>query len=137
LFAVGKSSTTSTLNRHLASCAEFLEFYSIKKQKTLSFEPSSECSDHNGFGSLTTFSYKESKVRKLAAHMMLLHEYPFNIMKHKLFNKFMRTYTVHWKKISRATVRNDCITTCQNEKKKRKLITLLKNVDKVNTTTDM
>ncbi|XP_059436054.1 zinc finger BED domain-containing protein RICESLEEPER 2-like [Corylus avellana] len=89
----------------------------------------------NDFGSLTTFCYKESRVRELAAHMVLLHEYPFNMMEHELFNKFMRACTPHWKKISHATIRNDCITTYQNEK--RKLRTLLKLVDKVNITTDM
>jgi hypothetical protein len=117
LFAVGKSSTTSTLGRHLSSCVRYVEFYNSKKQRTLSFEPSRECSDHDGFGSLTTFSYKESRVRELAAHMVLLHEYPFNMMEHELFNKFMKACTPHWKKISRATVRNDCMTTYQNEKK--------------------
>ncbi|XP_059436160.1 zinc finger BED domain-containing protein RICESLEEPER 2-like [Corylus avellana] len=132
LFAVGKSSTTSTLNRHLTSCVRYVEFSSSKKQSTLSFEPSSE---NDVVGSLTSFSYKESRVRELASHMVLLHEYPFNMMEHELFNKFMRACTPHWKKISRATVRNDCITTYQNEK--RKLRTLLKLVDKVNITTDM
>jgi hypothetical protein len=60
LFAVGKSSTTSTLNRHLTSCSRYIEHNSSKKQKTLSFEPSSE---HDGVESLVAFSYKESKVR--------------------------------------------------------------------------
>jgi hypothetical protein len=135
LFAVGKSSTTSTLGRHLTSCVRYVEFHNSKKQRTLSFEPIHECSDNDGFGSLTTFSYKESRVRELAAHMVLLHEYPFNMMEHELFNKFMRACTPHWKKISRATVRNDCMTTYQNEKKKLRI--LLKSVDKVNITTDM
>jgi hypothetical protein len=135
LFAVGKSSTTSTLNMHLTSYVRFVEYHNTKKQKTLSFEPNRECSDHDGFGSLTTFSYKESRVRELATNMVLLHEYPFNMMEHELFNKFMRACTPHWKKISHATVRNDYMTTYQNEK--RKLRILLKAVDKVNITTDM
>jgi hypothetical protein len=116
----------------LTSCARFVEHNSSKKQKTLSFDPSS---DHDGVKSLTAFSYKESRVRELAAHMVLFHEYPFNMMEHKLFNKFMRVCTPHWKKISRATVRNDCFTTYQIEE--RKLRTLLKSIDKVNITTDM
>ena len=95
LFAVGKSSTTSTLNRHLTSCARFIEHNNSKKQKTLSFEPSSE---HDGVESLVGFSYKESKVREMAAHMVLLHAYPFNMMEHKFFNKFMKVCTHHWKK---------------------------------------
>jgi hypothetical protein len=69
-----------------------VEFNSSKKQKTLSFEHSS---DHDGVGSLTAFNYKETRVRELAARMMLLHEYPFNMMKHELFNKFMRACTPH------------------------------------------
>jgi hypothetical protein len=78
-----------------------VEFHSTKKQKTLSFEPSCECSDYDGFGSLTTFSYKESRVRELAAHMVLLHKYHFNMMEHELFNKFMKACTPHWKKINK------------------------------------
>jgi hypothetical protein len=85
LFVVGKSSTISTLGRHLASCVRYVEFHNSKKQRTLSFEPSRECSDHDGFGSLTTFSYKDSRFRELAAHMVLLHEYPFNMMEHEFF----------------------------------------------------
>jgi hypothetical protein len=136
LFAVGKSSTTSTLNRHLTSCVRFVEFHNTKKQKTLSFEPSSECSDYDDFGSLTTFSYKESRIKELAAYMVLLHEYPFNMIEHEFFNKFMRTCTpIGKKKKSRATIINDCMTTYQNEK--RKLRTFLKIIDKVNITTDM
>ncbi|XP_059428518.1 zinc finger BED domain-containing protein RICESLEEPER 2-like [Corylus avellana] len=42
LFAIEKSSTTSTLNRHLTSCVRYVEFSSSKKQSTLSFEPSSD-----------------------------------------------------------------------------------------------
>jgi hypothetical protein len=94
-FAVEKSSTTSTLNKQLTSCARFIEHNSSKKQKKLSFEPSSE---YDGVKSLVAFSYKESKVREMAAHMVLFHEYSFNMMEHKLFNKFMRICTTHWKK---------------------------------------
>jgi hypothetical protein len=95
LFVVGKSSTTSTLNRHLTSCARFIEHNSSKKQKTLSIDTSNE---HDGVESLIPFSYKESKVREMAVHMVLFHEYPFNMMEHELFNKFMRVCTPHWKK---------------------------------------
>ena len=109
-----------------------MEFNSNKKQKTVSFELNS---DHDGVGSLTAFSYKEGRVRELVAHMLLLHEYPFNMMEHELFSKFIRACTPHWKKISRATVRNDCFTTYQTEK--RKLRRRLKSIDKVNITIDM
>ena len=67
--------------------------------------------------------------------MVLLHEYPFNIMEHELFNKLMKACTPYWKKISRANVKSDCIATYNIEKKKLK--TLLSGIDKVNITTDM
>lgn len=74
-------------------------------------------------------------MRELAAQMVLYHEYHFNIMEHELFNKFLKALTTHWKKISHATVKNDCIATYNNEKKKLK--TLLSGVYKVNFTIDM
>jgi hypothetical protein len=131
LFAVGKSSITSTFSRHLTGCKKFVELNN-RKSKRLSFEPSD---DNDGFGTLTNFVYNEKKVRELAAHMVLLHEYPFNMMEHELFNKFMRACPPHWKKISHATVKSDCIATYNIEKEKLK--TLLSEVDRVNITTDM
>jgi hypothetical protein len=92
LFFVGKLSTTFTFNRHLTGCVKFVELNSLKKQKTLSFELSN---DTDGFGTLMNFTFNEKKVRELVAHMVLLHEYPFNMMEHELFNKFMRACTPH------------------------------------------
>jgi hypothetical protein len=92
LFAVWKSSTTSTFSRHLTGCKKFVELNNRKKQKTLCFEPSD---DNDGFGTVSNFVYNEKRVRELAAHMVLLHEYPFNMMEHELFNKFMRACTPH------------------------------------------
>ena len=69
MFVVGKSSTTSTLSRHLNGCKKFVELNNRKKQKNLSFEPSD---DNDGFGTLTNFVYNEKRVRELAAHMVLL-----------------------------------------------------------------
>ncbi|GLT55520.1 hypothetical protein SLA2020_286350 [Shorea laevis] len=67
--------------------------------------------------------------------MILYHEYPFMLVEHVVFNKFMRACTPHWERISRATAKNLCIATYESEKKKLK--TLLSRVHKVNITTDM
>jgi hypothetical protein len=72
-----------------------VEFNSSKKQKTLSFE---HRSNHDGVKSLTAFNYKESRIRELAAHIMLFHEYPFNMTEHELFNKFIRAVHLTVKK---------------------------------------
>jgi hypothetical protein len=69
-----------------------VELNNRKKQNTLCFEPSD---DHEGFGIMSNFVYNEKRVRELAAHIVLLHEYPFNMMEHELFNKFMRACTPH------------------------------------------
>ena len=54
-------------------------------------------------------------------------------MEYEIFKKFMKACTSHWKKISRTTIKNDCISTYNIEKKKA----LLCGLDKVNITTDM
>jgi hypothetical protein len=56
-----------------------------KKQNVLTFD-----SDGGSVNSSSNFSYDHKKVRELASHMILYHEYPFMQMEHVLFNKFMR-----------------------------------------------
>jgi hypothetical protein len=131
LFAVSKSSSTSILGRHLGACVKYVESNNNKKQKALTFDSS----EKGGVGSLSNFSYNGKKVRELATNMVLFHEYPFNMMELELFNKFMRACTPHWKKIIRATLKNDCMATYLNENKKMKI--MLSRVDKVNIITDM
>jgi hypothetical protein len=94
-----------------------------------------ECSEFGGMGIISNFQFNESKVRELLAHMILYHEYPFRIVEHVLFNKFMKACTPHWKKISQATAKSLCFATYEFENKKLKA--LLNWVPKVNITTDM
>ncbi|XP_062155266.1 zinc finger BED domain-containing protein RICESLEEPER 2-like [Alnus glutinosa] len=128
-FTISKSSCTSTLGRHLESCLKYAG--SKKKQKVLSVDGK----ESGGVDIISNFQFDESKVRELLAHMILYHEYPFRIVEHVLFNKFMKACTPHWKKISRATAKSLCFATYEFEKKKLK--TLLNRVPKVNITTDM
>jgi hypothetical protein len=128
-FTISKSSYTSTFGRHLESCLKYVG--SKKKQKVLSVEGN----ESGGVDIISNFQFDESKVRELLAHMILYHEYPFRIVYHVLFNKFMKACTLHWKKISRATAKSLCFATYEFEKKKLKA--LLDRVPKVNITTDM
>ncbi|KAH7834900.1 hypothetical protein Vadar_020755 [Vaccinium darrowii] len=131
-FTIHASGVTSHLRRHMNSC--LLHRVTIgqeKRQKTLSFET---IGSDSGM-SLGTFSYDQAKVREAASHMILYHEYPFNKMEHVLFNKFMRTATPYWQKISRATAKNDCVSTYQIQKKKLK--TSLRGVHRIGLTTDL
>lgn len=131
-FTIHASGVTTHLNRHIRNC--LLRRVTIgqeKRQKTLSFDT---IGSDSGM-SLTTFKYDHAKVREAAAHMILYHEYPFNKMEHVLFNKFMRTATPYWEKISRATAKTDCFSTYTQHKKKLK--TLFRSGHRIGITTDL
>jgi hypothetical protein len=128
-FTISKSSCTSTLGRHLRKC---LSFNGAKnKQKLLAIDGK----EVDGVGIISNFSYDQRKSREMCSQMMMFHEYPFTLVEHVMFNKFIKTLTPYWERISRATAKKDCFTTYNNEK--RKLKALLKKVHKVNITTDI
>lgn len=130
-FAISKSSCTTTLGRHLNTCFTYIG--AKKKQKVLTIDGDGKESD--GVGIVSNFSYDHRKVRELCSHMILYHEYPFMHVEHVLFNKFIKTCTPYWEKISRDAARKDCFATYEIEK--RKLKNLLKGIHRVNITTDM
>lgn len=123
-FIISKSSCTSTLGRHLKGCLSFIGVK--KKQMVLSIDGK----EFDGVGTILNFSYDQKKVRELCSHMFLYHEYPFMHVEHVLFNNFMRACTSYWEKITRASAKNDCFATYENEKQKLK--TLLRGVHKIN-----
>ncbi|KAA8550057.1 hypothetical protein F0562_001741 [Nyssa sinensis] len=128
-FNMPSTGATTQFHRHLKHCTQHQ--LTSKKQTVLSVETvASECA-----GSIANFKYDRAKVRELATHMTLYHEYPFMQMEDVIFNKFMRANTPYWQKITRTTIKTDCISTYEIEKKKLK--TLFKSVNKVNITTDM
>ncbi|KAG6657286.1 hypothetical protein CIPAW_04G079600 [Carya illinoinensis] len=129
LFKASRSSFTTTLRRHLLTCLPYMG--SKKKQKVLVVESK----EADGNFTVSNFTYDRGRVQELAAHMLLYHEYPFSMMEHVVFNKFMSTNTPYWEKMSRALAKKECTRTYENEK--AKLRTLLKHVNKVHITTDM
>ena len=73
---VNKTSTTIQFNRHLANCTQRKLAISQNqplRQQVLSFTQS----ETDGASSLASFTYDHAKVRELASHMVLIHEYPF------------------------------------------------------------
>ena len=83
---------------------------------------------------IANFKYDYAKVKEKASHMILTHEYPFNMIEHQVFNVFMKTATPFYQKISHNTARNDCISTFELEKKKLK--TMLGSVNRVSFNAD-
>ncbi|KAA8544945.1 hypothetical protein F0562_019660 [Nyssa sinensis] len=128
-FNMPSTGATTQFHRHLKRCTQYQ--LASKKQIVLSVETvASDCA-----GSIANFKYDRAKVREHAAHMTLYHEYPFMQMEDVNFNKFMRANTPYWQKITRTTIKNDCISAYEIEKKKLK--TFFKSINKVNITTDM
>ncbi|KAA8546595.1 hypothetical protein F0562_002666 [Nyssa sinensis] len=128
-FNMPSTGATTQFHRHLKRCTQ--RQLAIKKQMVLSVETvASDCA-----GSIANFKYDRAKLRDLASHMTLYHEYPFMQMEDVIFNKFMRANTLYWQKITRIAIKNDFISTYEIEKKKLK--TLFKSINKVNITTDI
>jgi hypothetical protein len=90
---------------------------------------------HQNQAPFQIFQFHESKVIELLSHMIFYHEYPFRIVEHVVFNKYMKACIPHWQKISQATAKSICFVNYKSEKKKLKA--LLNRVSKVYITTDM
>ncbi|CDP03495.1 unnamed protein product [Coffea canephora] len=108
LFAKSPSGATSQHKRHLKNCLQkrlAVGEENRKRQQVLSFTEGPS----DGITSITNFSYDHAKVRELAAHMVFVHEYPFSMLDHVVFNKFMKAASPFYKKINRQTVKEDCI----------------------------
>ncbi|KAG2708411.1 hypothetical protein I3760_05G192200 [Carya illinoinensis] len=129
IFKASHSSSTTKLRRHLLTCLPYMG--SKKKQKVLAVESK----EADGAFTVSNFTYDRNRVRELASHMILYHEYPFSLMEHVVFNRFMSANTPYWEKMSRAAAKKECMRTYENEK--TKLRALLKHVNKVHITTDM
>nr|XP_027082542.1 zinc finger BED domain-containing protein RICESLEEPER 2-like [Coffea arabica] len=134
LFVKNPSGATSQHKRHLKNCLQkrlAVGEENQKRQQVLSFTEGPS----DGITSITNFSYDHAKVRELAAHMVLVHEYPFSMLDHVVFNKFMKAASPFYKKINRQTVKEDCVTAFMLEK--RRLRNILKGANRISITTDL
>ncbi|KAM3757589.1 hypothetical protein ACB098_02G200400 [Castanea mollissima] len=104
---------------------------SDKKQKQLAVNEGGVKSEVT----IANFKYDHANVREKASHIILVHEYLFNMMEHEVFNVFMKTATPYCQKISRNNARNDCNSTFELEKKKLK--TMLDSVNRITLIEDL
>ncbi|KAK1386623.1 hypothetical protein POM88_014801 [Heracleum sosnowskyi] len=123
-----KTCSTTQLNRHVDKCKVT---HGVTRQTQLQFQKSRNASEVT----LETFKYDHAEMRKTVAHYILINELPFMHVESFMFNEVMRKATPLWQKISRTTVKADCVTTYEIEKKKLKEV--FKSVKKLNITTDM
>ncbi|XP_038678375.1 zinc finger BED domain-containing protein RICESLEEPER 2-like [Tripterygium wilfordii] len=122
--------TTTHFKRHLDGWTR--RKVNLKSHKMLNLIPSPV---NKEVGTVSNFQYDQGKMRESIAHFILMHEHPFTIVAQEGFNLMMKTSTPHFQGISRATAKNDCMAVY--ETMKIKLKAMLKNVNKINLTTDL
>lgn len=135
LYMYPKTGTTTTMKRHLDGCFAHHGEKNIKKgQGTLNFDAADACDIDLP---VVNFSggYDHGKIRELIATMIIVHEYPFRIVKHFWFNVLMKTLNPSYQKTSRTTIRNDCLQIFQSRKETLKKE--LKHVHKISLTCDL
>ena len=102
----------------------------VKRQIKLSGQQQliikSTIAETESVSAVQTFKYDQDKVREVAFHMIMVHELSF---------VFVKDSTLNYHSISRATVRKDCFSSYELEKKK--ILALLKNASRVSVTTDL
>ena len=134
LFTKSATGATFQHKKHLNSCLQrkmAIGEQSKQKQQVLSFTEGPS----DGITSITNFSHDHAKVREIASHMILAHEYPISIMEHVVFNRFMKAVSLFYKKINWQIVKEDCISTYTIDKRKPK--SLLKGAGRISITTDL
>ncbi|XP_061349869.1 zinc finger BED domain-containing protein RICESLEEPER 2-like [Gastrolobium bilobum] len=128
----GIGGSTSHLRRHSQNCLNRKLDQSVKKQTTLSFQPTG--STLNPFlapGGM----YTNEKMREIIATAIMIHEYPFSIVEDDVWMWAFKFANAEFEKVSRITARKDCIALYEAEKKSLKA--LLMGVKKISITTDM
>ncbi|KAG9442259.1 hypothetical protein H6P81_018113 [Aristolochia fimbriata] len=93
--------------------------------------------DRSLVGPLWNFGgeYDQANMRRAIAHWILMHEHPFMVVEEEGFNFFLKIANMNYAKISRKTIKRECMEVYEFEKKKLK--TLLKDISKISLTTDL
>ncbi|OMP03692.1 putative Zinc finger, BED-type [Corchorus olitorius] len=128
------SGCTSHLTRHLKGCLK-RKIY-LNQQKKINFQPEqADTSNVQLMPTLIDGKFDMGRMRESVAQWIMMHEHPFSIVEEEGFNMMQRRGMPEWEKVSRVTIKNDCMQIYETEKKR--LVQLLKTVNKVSLTTDL
>ena len=97
----------------------------------LSFSPSVGDSQ----ASITTHKFEKEKVKELIARLVIVEEKPFRFVESKSFNELCRYLNPKVEKMSRMTVKRECMKMYEVEKAKLKEV--LKSVSRISLTSDL
>ncbi|KAG9442722.1 hypothetical protein H6P81_018576 [Aristolochia fimbriata] len=108
-----------------------------ERQRSLNFQPAESNTDLSVTSPLIDFGvrYDQAKMRVIMAHWILMHEHPFSIVEEQGFNYFMKMANVNYEKISHMVIMKECMKVYEAEKKKLK--TILKDINKISLTIDL
>ncbi|XP_022716285.1 zinc finger BED domain-containing protein RICESLEEPER 2-like [Durio zibethinus] len=131
--AINTSKSTTQFKRHLTTYVKRKIFQN--QQQMINFQLVNTCGDVQILPALTDGKFDMVKMREAAAHWILMHEHPFSIIEEEGFNMMQKHEMPEWEKVSRNTIKKDCMQVYEAEKKKLKA--LLKTVSKISLTTDL
>ncbi|KAL0399791.1 UNVERIFIED_CONTAM: putative AC transposase [Sesamum radiatum] len=137
MYTKSKTAETTQLHQHLQSCTNYLKAKADKPkdgllQTQLAFGSSSV--DPTACPSLYVWKFDMEKMKESVAHWIMMHEHPFSIVEEDGFNMMQRRRMPEWRGMTRNTTKTYCINIYESEKKKLK--SLLKNINNISLTTD-
>ncbi|GJW06696.1 zinc finger BED domain-containing protein RICESLEEPER 2-like protein, partial [Tanacetum coccineum] len=124
-----KKGSTTPLHRHIEICPKLKVFK--KGQLNLKVLPGKSGSS----SVVQNWKFDNARIREIVSHMLMVHELPFNFVEYDLFTLLMKEANPKFNKISRASARQDCISSYKIERKR--IQKLLNSVNRVSITTDM
>jgi Domain of unknown function (DUF4413) len=122
--------STSPLLRHVDSCYG-IKMVKGKSKGMINFQGSNQidCEVIRESG-----GYDQMKCRELIAKMIIAHELPFMFVEYQWFNILMKYNNPLYQRVSRTTIKNDCIKIFESEKEKIKKN--FRNIKMISLTTD-
>ncbi|KAJ4783123.1 hypothetical protein LUZ62_034369 [Rhynchospora pubera] len=123
---------TSTLLLHVESKCAALQKKQGKTQGMLNFE--SQESANFEMGSGPTVGYDHAKNREIMAKMIIAHELPFAFVEYAWFNYLMKYNNPQFQKVSRHTIKKECMRVFESEREKMKK--MFKDISKISLTSD-
>ena len=136
LLTKNSSGTTTHWRRHLEQCDYHKLQQKSIKQQNINFPSLDEgdvdldapCVSVPGY-------YDPTKIRELICKMIIVHELPFCLVEYTWFNVLLKRLNPSYKKVSRNTIRSDCMRLYESEKEKLKRT--FKDVRKISLTCDL
>ncbi|XP_044353940.1 zinc finger BED domain-containing protein DAYSLEEPER-like isoform X2 [Triticum aestivum] len=131
LFAYTPGGPTTSLNRHVDVCADYLNKKGRQqRQGTINLDP-----EKPGASLIVNHEYDHAQVVKIIAKMIIVHEYPFRMVEHAWFNILMRYMNASYKFIGRKKIRAECMKVYLSEKEILKK--QLRSIESISLTSDI